>query len=388
MSPSPEQNTNRLLVAAAGSGKTSHIVQEAIDQSANGVLVTTFTEANETEIRKRFVEFAGCVPAHVAVQTWYSFLIEHGARPYQGAVPSPDIKGLIIPAGRSAQGIAESDTARHYFTSDHKIYSDKLAKFAIKCDSISNGAVIDRISRIYRHIFVDEVQDFAGHDLDFIKLLLSSSMRVTLVGDPRQSVYATSNAAKNRKFKGEQVLGFFEDASIAISKDVDSLTTNHRSVGEICDLSNKLFPHLPAVKSGQSRRTGHDGVFLVAMEDVDEYLRRFGAMQLRYGSDSKHVRGEFPACNFGLSKGMQFDRVLIYPTEKMEAWLGSRDSELAPETRARFYVALTRARFSVGIATNKSCIGNLTRYTPVLSCPIKGSSITTSSEGCNTAAAS
>jgi DNA helicase-2/ATP-dependent DNA helicase PcrA len=366
---SPSKGGNRLIVAAAGSGKTSHIVKEAIARNDGGVLVTTFTEANEAEIRSRFVEVVGCVPAHVTVQTWYSFLIEHGARPYQGAAPSPDIKGLIIPAGRSAQGIAETDTARHYFTSDHKIYSDKLAKFAIKCDGAANGAVIERLSRVFRHIFIDEVQDFSGHDLDFIRLLLQSSIQMTLVGDPRQSVYATSNAAKNRKYKGEQVLGFFEDQSIEIEKNVDSLTVNHRSVEEICVLSNQLFLHLPAVKSGQTRKTSHDGVYLLALEHVDAYLQEFGAIQLRYRSDSKHVRQELPAYNFGLSKGMQFDRVLIFPTEQMEEWLTASDSELAPATRAKFYVALTRARFSVAIVTAKDCGGRLPKYVPASSTP-------------------
>ena len=360
--PSPEKGVNRLVIAAAGSGKTRHIVRESIAHSDGHVLITTYTEANEAEIRKRFIEECRCVPGHVTVQTWYSFLIQHGARPFQGSVPSPEIKGLVIPTGRSAQGIAEANVARHYFTSDRKIYSDKLAKFAIKCNTASGGAVVDRLSRINKYVFVDEVQDISGYDLDFLKLILQSSIDVTLVGDPRQSVYATSNVARNQRFRGSQVVGFFEDPGIEIEKDLGSLTVNHRCVQPICDISNRLFPSLPAVQSGQIQRTEHDGIFLVALHDVDAYLDTFRPVQLRYRADSRHVRAGHPAYNFGLSKGMEFDRVLIFPTEDMLKWLEAHTHGLAPETRAKFYVALTRARFSVGIVTDQGLEGIIPRF--------------------------
>jgi DNA helicase-2/ATP-dependent DNA helicase PcrA len=358
----PEGKSKRLVIASAGSGKTQRIVGEAITATAR-VLITTYTEANEAEIRSRFVKECGCVPAHVTIQTWYSFLIQHGARPFQGAVPSPEIRGLVIPDGSSAQWVSESDTERHYFTADHKIYSDKLAKFAIKCNSASGGAVVDRLARVYDVLFVDEVQDIAGHDLDFLKLLLQSPAAVTLVGDPRQSVYATSRAARNRKYRGD-VLWFFEDASIDIERDLTSLTTNHRCVPEICALSDELFPDLPATKSGQALRTGHDGVFLVGKTDVEEYLREYGAVQLRYRADTKQVVESYRAYNFGLSKGMQFDRVLIFPTKDMVIWLSSHAHELAPETRAKLYVALTRARYSVGIVTDEVVGARFGKYHP------------------------
>lgn len=53
--------------------------------------------------------------------------------------------------------------------------------------------------------------------------------------------------------------------------------------------------------------------------------------------------------NFGESKGLSFDRVLIYPTQPFCNWLFNIHSELAPTSRSKFYVAITRARFSVGI---------------------------------------
>ena len=49
---------NRLIIAAAGSGKTTYLVRQAMQQS-DSVLITTYTIANELEIRKKFVELNG-----------------------------------------------------------------------------------------------------------------------------------------------------------------------------------------------------------------------------------------------------------------------------------------------------------------------------------------
>ena len=86
---------NRLIIAAAGSGKTTYLVRQAMQQS-NSVLITTYTIANELEIRKKFVELNGCVPHNVTIQTWYSFLLQHGVRPFQGVVLDDKINGMIL----------------------------------------------------------------------------------------------------------------------------------------------------------------------------------------------------------------------------------------------------------------------------------------------------
>ena len=46
------------------------------------------------------------------------------------------------------------------------------------------------------YIFIDEVQDLAGSDLELIKLLFKTNSNTTLVGDPRQVTYLTHNEKK------------------------------------------------------------------------------------------------------------------------------------------------------------------------------------------------
>jgi superfamily I DNA/RNA helicase len=57
-----------------------------------------------------------------------------------------------------------------------------------------------------------------------------------------------------------------------------------------------------------------------------------------------------PAINFGEAKGRGFDHVVILPTEPMRKWRAVPGSKLVSQCRARFYVAMTRARHSVVIA--------------------------------------
>ena len=51
----------------------------------------------------------------------------------------------------------------------------------------------------------------------------------------------------------------------------------------------------------------------------------------------------------GESKGMTFDHTLIYLTAPMIQWLKNRSYKLSFSAKAKFYVALTRAKYSVAI---------------------------------------
>jgi DNA helicase II / ATP-dependent DNA helicase PcrA len=321
-------------------------------------LITTYTQANEAEIKKKIIEVNRCIPSNVIVQTWFSFLLQHGARPFQGGLFDKEIVGLILVNGQSGLKYynkkipiyfsEKKEFERYYFSEENKIYSDKISKFVLRCNTFSDGAVIKRLSNIYCHIFIDEVQDLAGYDLELLKLLFNANTNTLLVGDPRQGTYSTNSSAKHKQFKKTAIINFFEDDSLKIEKDTTTLTTNYRCNEAICDLSNKLFPDYSPTTSGNAVNTGHDGVFLIKQNDVNKYLRTYSPVQLRENVKTE-VDEAFRVMNFGESKGLSFDRVLIYPTNPILKWLSDNNSKLAPTSRSKFYVALTRARHSVGI---------------------------------------
>ena len=190
-------NQNKLIVAAAGAGKTTFLVNEALKIKYERVLITTYTQANEAEIRKKIIEVNQCIPPNVIVQTWFSFLLQHGVRPFQGGLFEKEITGLILVnsqsglkyyfKGKPIYFSEEKEFERHYFSKEIKIYSDKISKFVFRCNEKSNGAVIERLCKIYSHVFIDEVQDLAGYDLELLKLLFKANSNTLLVGDPRQA---------------------------------------------------------------------------------------------------------------------------------------------------------------------------------------------------------
>ena len=136
--------TNKLIIAAAGSGKTTLLVNEALKNSSEKILITTYTLSNEEEIRKKIIEINKCIPENITVQTWFSFLLQHGVRPYQGCLFEKKVKGMILVNKQSAfrynheNGFPvyhkEENIQKHYFTDPFKIYSDKLSKFVFRCN--------------------------------------------------------------------------------------------------------------------------------------------------------------------------------------------------------------------------------------------------------------
>ena len=350
---------NLLLVAAAGSGKTTYIVKKALEMKEQRILITTFTEANEYEIEKKFYEINGCIPHNIVIQTWFSFLLEHGAKPYQGCLTDKKINGVLLVNMRSGLRAKtkrgpiywgeDGNFDRHYFTDDNRVYTDKLSKFVFRCNERSGGAVIKRITDLFTNIFIDEVQDMAGYDLELIKLLMRSTATMLLVGDPRQTTYHTHGESKYSQYANGKILDFISAKCKSICKiDTTSLNTSYRNNQSVCLLANKLFPGFPACEAGQTVRTEHDGVFLVRQSDVERYLFTYDPVQLR-DSSKTNTNPNFKSMNFGISKGLTLDRVLIYPTTPIVKWLKNHDSEFADYSRCKFYVALTRAQYSVGI---------------------------------------
>ncbi len=350
---------NKLLIASAGAGKTTHFVKEALSCKEK-VLITTFTEENKKEIRKKFFELNnGVIPSNVTIQTWFSFLIEHGAKPYQGKLTSKRITGLLLVNQRSGLKYKnkfpvyykKSEVDNYYFSKDYKIYSDKLSEFVVECNKKADGYVIDRISTLFNNIFIDEVQDMAGYDLEFIKLLLKSNSNVKMAGDPRQVTYHTHFAKKYSKYVNGKIQDFIltECKKVDCLIDTETLKGSWRNNQKITDFANKLFPEQPQCESLLEQTTEHDGVFFVKEKDVENYLEIYKPLQLRHDIRNKKINPDYDVKNFGESKGATYERVLIYPTEKMLDWILTNTSIDNFETKCKFYVAITRAKFSVGI---------------------------------------
>lgn len=340
MSSEPD---NLAILAAAGSRKTECIVESALSVTNGRVLITTYTNENQRQICQRIEQKVGTMPANISVVGWFSFLIAQCAKPYQKALVDEPllINGLNFKGVRNR--FAKKSERRYFLDANNDMYRDGVSDFVVSLNRDTNGAVVERLEKIYAHILIDEVQDLVGYDLDVLDLLLASKIKLTMVGDPRQHTLSTNIGSRNKRYRGRGLKGWFSER--ANTCELQHREFSYRCNQMICDFADAIYPDMPKTKSSGVCATGHDGIFYVPLERVAEYLNVHRNVSILRHDRNANTLG-FPAMNIGVSKGSTFDRVMIFPTKPMLEYLKKRDpSKLkAPE---RLYVAVTRARFSV-----------------------------------------
>ena len=252
---------------------------------------------------------------------------------------------------QSARGIAETKTRCHYFANGELIYSDKIAKFVVECEEKSHQSVTARLRQIYTDIFIDEFQDLAGWDLELIEMLLKSGIRITLVGDPRQHIYSTNPSSKNKQYLGIDVVKLAQRWERGgLCRIEPAMSGTYRCNQAICDFANGLWPGMDAMETLRNDTHDQAGVFLVPENAVEKYIQHLNPQVLRHNKRAKSYGCD--ALNFGIAKGLQFERVLIVPTVPIKRYLQTGDLKHLETSKDKLHVAVTRARHSVAFVLN------------------------------------
>jgi DNA helicase-2/ATP-dependent DNA helicase PcrA len=335
-------HSNLAIIAGAGARKTQTIIDGALADTSRRTLITTYTNENLRQIEARIRAIAGAVPPHVRLRTWFSLLLNDGVRPYQSAVLDRVgvVKGLNVVSRRPLY--AKKGTSAFYLDKGDRVYTTEAAAFACAADERSDGRVLRRLAAIFDQIFIDEMQDLVGYDLDFLDLLLQAPIALTMVGDPRQYILSTGTTTKNKKYRGKGMLAWL-DARVTHCARQDS-NDSYRCNQAICDFASALFPSLPAIHSATTAASPHEGIHLIETSQLTDYVERHKPHVLRRNKSTKTAG--LPAMNIGLAKGSGYDHVLIFPTGPMRQYLSHRDPDQLKDPE-RLYVAVTRARHSV-----------------------------------------
>jgi len=333
---------NTAIIAAAGARKTQSVIDAALADPSQRVLITTYTNENLRQIARRIEHVAGVIPAHISLASWFTFLLRDGVRPYQSSMfgGAGLIGGLNFVGKRSMY--AKGGSRQYYLDRNHDLYRDGASDLACKIDAASKGLMIGRLEAMFDHIYIDEVQDLVGYDLDLLDRLFNSKVAVTVVGDPRQHTFATNDGPKNKRYRGAGLIDWLDERAKLCKRE--DRNVSFRCNAAICEFASELFPKFPPLTSGHSDVTGHDGIHEITAYDALEYAERYKPQVLRH--DKRSNTQGLRAINFGVSKGSTYDRVMIYPTGPIRSYLVDRDPDKlkAPET---LYVAVTRARYSV-----------------------------------------
>ena len=352
---------NRVTLAVAGGHKTQSIVNDCMSCPYNRrILVLGYTTASQDELSTR-IRAAGVHGPRVEVIGWFTFLLQHLVRPY---LP-------LLYEGRRLTGLSfEGDPGRYatgagrFLDEDNRAYKLHLAKLAYDVTTASNGGAIDRLEHIYDEIYIDEVQDLGGWDLDVVEVLLRSRIAITMVGDMRQALLSTNvRDPKNAKYRKEKVFAWFQLMEKRKLIKITQAPTTYRSNQTIATLSDSIFdPALgyAATVSASTETHAHAGLFTVRESDAIGYAQSYGPLCLRH-SKAVAAHLDLPFLTFGVAKGRTVDHVLIYPTTKTLKFLagGARLEGLAA---CALYISVTRAKHSVAFITDQH-LSNLTAWT-------------------------
>lgn len=357
---------NTLRLAVAGSRKTQSIVNACAQVGiAERTLVLTYTTANQRELNGRFAK-ASAVPGAVDVNGWFAFLLTHWVRPYLPLLyPDRRVKGFSFDGPEDVYAVGE----QRHFTSDGSVYRKNLAKLAFDVHSHSNGAVIDRLSRVYKTVYIDEAQDLCGDlcgwDLEILRILMDSPIDLVMVGDVRQALLVTNEReTKHRKYKYSRILDWFRDQEARDRLKIDYQSTTWRYNAQIAMFADQIFDSswgFAPTEMKMTSVTDHDGVFAIEPGQVSVYVNKYSPHCLRVSRSSwKQLDGEFS--NFGTVKGLTFDRVLVCVTGPIEDFL-TKGKPMEDATCCGFYVAVTRARYSVAIVMRSPSKSALPQWT-------------------------
>lgn len=342
------QSDDCIVLAAAGSGKTTTAAKLACEDTVKRTALITYTLNGRRELEARAYRELGAVPPHVTISTWYSFVLTHFVRPYQNHLHERRVDTINFDRAPVARRrFRKNQVAGYFFSAPNRIWSDRATDFACQLIDATDGLPLNRVQGVFDRIIVDEAQDLAGWDLELLEHLLNSTVEVALIGDHRQATFLTNDNPKNRQFAGEKIIDKFAEWERGGLVQIEHQSHSHRCVQEICDFADQFFPDCRPTTSRNEETTGHDGVFLVRRGDVERYFDTFAPQALQWSKAGGPRIGD--PLNFGDSKGMTFQRVLIYPHGKLLAFLKSGKMVLEGQSKTKTYVSVTRARQSVAI---------------------------------------
>ncbi len=344
---------NIVRLAAAGAGKTWRICNEAIQAAhshpAQRILMVTYTNKGILSIKNEIEQQNfGIIPANIIILTWYQFLLKELIKPYQTYIADiNEIKSFDFTLEHT-RNFARLGTKARYITSGKNVRSEEASNLALLLNEKSGGLVFDRLEQCYSFIFVDEVQDMAGRDIDILRCIFQKNIRTVCVGDNKQATFRTHTTRTNRAATGENIFVFFaklkSQGLVEIEKDLCSRRFN----SNICHFANCVYSNDNNMTTSMTKITGHDGVFIIEKKDAQKYFDYYKPQELRYSIKTNCIFGNSPL-NFGDCKGRTFERCLIHPPKPLIDFLKGK----ALPSPEKYYVALTRAKYSNVIVVDK-----------------------------------
>ena len=232
---------------------------------------------------------------------------------------------------------------QYYLTQNQYFYSNRLSLFFEK-ENIVND-IKARIEKYFDEFIIDEVQDIAGRDFNFLELLMTTNTKMLFVGDCYQHTFDTS-----RDGNVNQTL--FKDRNAYVKRftskefilDTKTLINSWRCGKRICEFVSENLRI--SISSNRDETDAVDIIYVVDPIEIATIVNNPEITKLHYkewykfGPDRR---------NWGDTKGEDDHGDVCVMLNKKTAELHRKGKlqELAPSTRNKLYVAITRAHGNV-----------------------------------------
>lgn len=341
------QSKNSMIIACAGSGKTWELCNKAISDISSDkmkLLITYTNKGAESLIFEYKKQNNGVLDKNVRIMTWYQFLLREMIKPYQ-SIYTNKIGGINSIDFSTQYGVDYSKKVNknYYLNSNNDVKVNRVSEFALFINVLTSNNVIKRLELAYNSIFIDEVQDMVGKDVELIEELFKSNLKVWCVGDPKQSTLKTHNNKSNKDRSGRNLFDYFESKKDELCLNIKYNNKTKRFGYDIASFCNLVFSNNP-IESISSWNEVDEGVYIISIKDLDNYAKCYNPVVLR--DDKRTETFGHQAMNFGVCKGLTLNRVLIFPNGPIKKFLKDpiRNSFSSPTD---YFVAFSRARFSL-----------------------------------------
>ena len=322
-----------LILAVAGSGKTSLIVSK-LDLEQR-FLVITYTINNTKNLKRSIIKKYGYFPDNVKLFSYYNFLYSFCLKPFLAYKIRP--RGIFWEHTPNYTNRFKLDDPRRYMTKSRMLYHNRIAKLLEQRKVL--GDINNRLTKYYNHLFIDEVQDFAGHDFNLIINILKSNINAILVGDFYQHTFDTSrdgrtNSSLHNDFNKYQQR--FLEHKVKINKS--HLNKSYRCTKNVCEfITENLGIKIESYWNNESVVA-----FINDKEHIMKIFKDNSIVKLFYRESDKY---QCHSRNWGDCKGENHynDICVVLNKISIDKYKKGELNKLKPVSKNKLYVACSRA---------------------------------------------
>ena len=323
-----------IILSIAGSGKTYYIVSQT--NLNENFLIISYTNSGIKTLREEVIKKYEYLPTNIKIYNFFSFLYSFCYKPF--------LSDIIKDKGISWK-FPNNHWDNNYLTKNNLLYGNRLSKLV-------NEKCIDevrrRIKKYYNNIFIDEIQDFASSDFNFIINIIKGDYNVKLVGDFNQHTFDTSrdrNINKNLYKAEDNFNKHFQ--KIGFKVDNYSLIKSRRCSKNVCEFINKKLK-IPIFSANEYETN----IELVSCErEIDKIIQDDTIVKLFL---SMHYKYNCVSDNWGSCKGRTYQNVcVIINDEILRQFENDTFNFNSQITKSKFYVACSRTAGNLYFISDK-----------------------------------